>query len=500
MKKKDVTAQKKAEKEIENRKIIWKAHDGPQTRVLERPEFEILYGGARGGGKTDAGIAWLLRHIDNPQYRALVIRKNAQDLSDWTDRAKEIYRDTGAVFAYRPVEITFPSGAVIRTGHLKDENAYGKYIGHEYQRMVIEELTQIPNEELYLKLISCCRSTVKGIKPQIFNTANPGNIGHAWVKERFVAPAHVGETFYDPISKRSRIYIPAKVTDNPTLMEADPGYMRYLESLPETLRKAWLDGSWDIVAGQVFTEWDVAKHVVKPFEVPKEWKKYIGLDWGVNQPSSVGWYARDFDGRVYLYREIYCNGTQFHKRYGHPLTPVRMAQAILAVVKEAKEDYIYCVADPSLWNRTISGIGGKAIEGEGESIAETMISTGLKMIKGDNDRVNGLGRMREVLSIAPDGKPWYQVFSTCRDTIRTIPALPYDLRKLDDVDTDAEDHCYDRDRYFFMSRPTNPEIVKEKKVSPIREMLQRLAGQWEVDYDRIDLEEEAQYEEAWDSI
>ncbi|MCP3682086.1 MAG: hypothetical protein GY861_05285 [bacterium] len=475
-------------------KVSWKPHPGPQTEVLTRTEYEILFGGARGGGKTDAGIAWLLRHIENPRYRALIIRKNAQDLSDWVDRAKEMYKPTGATFAYKPAEITFPSGAIFRSGHLKDENAFGKYIGHEYQRMVIEELTQIPNELQYLKLLSSCRSTVDGITPQIFCTSNPGDIGHAWVKRRFILPMFPNRPFKDKISGRERIYVPSRVTDNLTLMEKDPSYVKYLESLPDTQRKAWLDGNWDIVAGQIFTEWDQTKHVIEPFKVPKFWKRYIAMDWGVNNPTAVGWYTRDYEGRTYLYRERYFNGTQFHKRYGYPLTPTRLAKVILNINKLNKEDYVYCVADPSMWNKTISGTGGRGVEGEGESIAETMISAGLRMIKGDNDRVNGLGRYREMLSIAPDGKPWYQVFSTCRATIETIPSLPYDMKKVggaeagEDVDTDAEDHCYDRDRYFFMSRPTSPERVKVKRESLIRKFYRKAVANHE---------EKDELEEGW---
>jgi len=216
-----------------------------QKEALIRTEFEILFGGSRGPGKTDAGMAWLLYDKDNPLYKALVIRRNADDLSDWTARARVMYRGCHAEFAGNPPFIRFPKGGFIKTGHLKDENAYEKYQGHEYQKMLIEELTQIPMERSYLKLISSCRSTVLDIKPQVFATTNPGNAGHKWVKKRFVDVAPPGVPYIDPITGRSRIFIKARVDDNPYLMEKDPNYVHFLEGLPEGLRQAWRDGSWD---------------------------------------------------------------------------------------------------------------------------------------------------------------------------------------------------------------------------------------------------------------
>ena len=218
-----------------------------QTEALICEEYEILYGGARGGGKTDAGIAWLTYDILNPLLRCLVIRKNADDLSDWIDRAKRMYEPFGGVHTGKPGEFNFPSGAKIKLGHLNDDNAYGKYLGHEYHRMLIEELTQIPRLENYLKLISSCRSTVSDLKPQIFMTTNPGSVGHDWVKERFVEPSEAGKGFNDPVTGRSRIFIKSLIDDNPYLMEADPDYVKYLEGLPEDLRKAWREGSWENV-------------------------------------------------------------------------------------------------------------------------------------------------------------------------------------------------------------------------------------------------------------
>lgn len=231
---------------------IWKPHDGAQTEALSRSEWEILYGGSRGGGKTDAGIVWIAEPVKHPKYRGLVIRKNATDLGDWLDRAELMYKSLGGkrVGTKFGIEFHFPSGAKIRTGHLKDESAYNKYQGHEYQRILIEELTLIPSEELYLKLVSSCRSTVDGAKPQVFCTANPGEVGHVWVKERFVDIGEPGKPvpFKDEESgfTKWRIYIPATIEDNPTLLEKDPGYLAWLNSLPLALKRAWRYGDWSV--------------------------------------------------------------------------------------------------------------------------------------------------------------------------------------------------------------------------------------------------------------
>ncbi|GAG28717.1 unnamed protein product, partial [marine sediment metagenome] len=137
----------------------WKPFPKQEIALLS-PAFETLFGGSRGPGKTDAGLVWMTYDTDNPFYRGLVIRKNADDLSDWVDRAVRFYTPMGARIAYRPAVITFPKGAVIRTGHLKDDQAYTKYVGHEYHRILIEEATQIPDEVRYLQLIASCRSTI----------------------------------------------------------------------------------------------------------------------------------------------------------------------------------------------------------------------------------------------------------------------------------------------------------------------------------------------------
>lgn len=236
--------------------MIWQAQP-KQEQALVSDEGEILYGGARGGGKTDAGQAWLLYDHEHPRYRALVIRRNADDLKDWTDRAHKMYAPTGAKFIGSPVSIFFPNGGIIRTGHLNDEEAYTKYQGHEYQKILLEELSQIPREKDYLKLLGSCRSTVPDIKPQVFATTNPDDPGIEWIRARWKIPETPD---FDMVYRssidimvdgrkftRRLIFIPAKLEDNPILMQADPDYVAYLESLKAIdpdLYEAWRKGNW----------------------------------------------------------------------------------------------------------------------------------------------------------------------------------------------------------------------------------------------------------------
>lgn len=230
------------------KKIYWKPN--PRQEVaLVRLEDEILYGGARGGGKTDGGIIWMSEpdYIRHPRYRGLVIRRNADDLKDWTDRAEHLYRPLKAIFSGNPTEIKFPSGAKIRTGHLKDDKAYGKYQGHEYQKELIEELTQIPRESQYEKLLGSCRSTIPELKPQVMGTTNPDGDGFDWVKNRFNIPDWPGQepiVTRDEKTGRTRVFIFSKVEDNPYLLR-DNRYVGYLDSITdETLRNQWRHGCW----------------------------------------------------------------------------------------------------------------------------------------------------------------------------------------------------------------------------------------------------------------
>lgn len=280
----------------------WRPNDGPQYQFLEAVasgEYdEILYGGARGGGKTDAGIMALLYDKDNPKYRALVIRRNADDLRDWTDRSERWYSTMGFTKVGTPPEFVYEKGGKIRTGHLKDSNAYSKYQGHEYHRILIEEVTQIPSEENYLKLKASCRSTIPELKAFVIANCNPDGPGFAWVRKRFniVGIPSKPVITIDPVTKLKRIFIPSKLQDNPHLAK-DPTYKSFLDGLPDGLREAWRDGSWEdpVIKGAYYTnELNQARREGRIKLVPfnKELLVHTVWDLGYDDSMSIGFFQR----------------------------------------------------------------------------------------------------------------------------------------------------------------------------------------------------------------
>lgn len=440
-------------------KILWKPHKGAQTLALQQTAKEILFGGSRGGGKTSAGIAWMIEptYLNHPNYRGLVIRRNYDDLRDWIDRAKLFYRSLGVKVAGNPAEFTFPSGAKIRTGHLADSDATYKYLGHEYHKILIEELTIIPTEENYLRLISTCRSTIKELEPQVFCTTNPGGVGHQWVKQRWVDVARNKE-YIDPITGQSRIFIPSQVYDNPTLMEADPNYVKHLEGLPEELRRAWLDGDWDVFSGQYFNKFRYEKHVCKPFKIPDEWYRYRSIDYGFANYFGCLWTAVDFDGNAYVYRE--------HYEKQQPLSHH------IAKIKELSGDEKYqnTIGDPAMWIRNPQNTNNWSNAMPSHmSIAEIMTVDGLPVNRANNDRVNGWNVVREYLewNDSDRSEPRIKFFSNCQNLIRTLPMLVHSEKRPEDLDTTQEDHLADCLRYqlMYLGRPsietTKPYLQRE---------------------------------------
>ena len=272
-----------------------------------------------------------------------------------------------------------------------------------------------------------------------------------------------------PLGLMSRIFIPSSVFDNRKLLENDPDYIYRLDALPEKEKKALLYGDWDSFSGQVFTEWRdvperyddrVGTHVISPFEIPSTWRVWRSFDWGYKKPFSVGWYAVDHDNRLYRIREYYgCNGT--------PDVGIEMnAKELARNIKEIE------ATDINLKGKKIRGVCDPAVfqEDGGESTGRIMERCGVFWDKADNSRISGKMQVHYRMAFDGDNKPMLYVFNTCTEVVRTIPALCYDDKKVEDIDTEGEDHIYDETRYFLMSRPIAPRIAapqKRKKYNPL---------------------------------
>jgi len=429
--------------------VLWTPHPR-QIKALESPEFEILYGGSRGGGKTAAGIAWLLEYADNPNFRGLVLRRNSEDLKDWVDRAAQLYSQLSNKGTQKgnPPEFHFDSGAIIRTGHLKDAQAYTKYQGHEYHKILIEELTHIAEEKHYLKILSSARSVTPGLRSQIFLTTNPGGAGHMWVKKRFVDPMPPEQTIWND-DGRTRVFIPATMDDNPTLMENDPMYVKNIESLrdvdPETYR-AWRFGDWDVFAGQVFREFRRQTHVIKPITPKKAFTHYLCMDWGYSESSAFVAYLfavakmTTQDGDKY-------NQIVFYKEwYGNQKDPDEWARIIYKDCKEMGIRPEYNFTDPAMHNTQTDG---------SQSISDLMEAEWKRLYggnwirskRGTNNRVQGVATVHKWLGSSPTGVPYCVFTENCTNMIRTLPMLVYDQNKIEDVDTTQEDHAFDALKY-----------------------------------------------------
>lgn len=440
--------------------VLWT----PQRRqadFLARFEDEALYGGAAGGGKSEALVAEALRQVHIPHYRALILRKTYPELSELIDKSQRYYRSAfpGAQWSEARHMWRFPSGAKIYFGAMQHTNDRFKYQGRAYDYIAFDELTHFTQDE-YLYLLSRNRASGPGTRVYLRASANPGGIGHGWVKARFLTPAPPMQTIWEDVqvrtpdgavhtARRSRIFVPSTVFDNQILLQNDPAYAARLAALPDADRRALLYGDWDAFAGQVFSEWraDPAHyadrrytHVVDPFPIPRGWRVVRGFDFGYSRPFSVGWWAISPDGALCRIRELYgCTGTP---NEGVRWEPARIAREI----KKIEQD------DPNIRGRTVRGVADPSIfdESRGESVAQMMEREGIFFDRGDNSRIAGKMQVHHRLAFDQNGAPGLTVFSTCRHFIRTVPALVYDPVNVEDVNTAMEDHIYDEMRYVVM--------------------------------------------------
>ena len=456
--------------------VVWTPQ--PRQAIFQaRMEDEALYGGAAGGGKSDCALTEALRQVGIPHYRGLILRKTYPQLSELIDRSHELYPRAirGAKYNDQKHTWRFPSGAKVIFGSMQHPRDRTNYQGKRYDYICFDELTHFTWEE-YSYLFSRNRPNGPGTRCYIRATANPGGIGHAWVKARFITPAPPMQTIWDKVPIRfpdgrqeirwkSRVFIPSTVFDNEILLQNDPEYLTKLASLPDADRRALLYGDWDSFTGQVFCEWRndpehyadrVNTHVIKQFHIPHEWSIWCGLDWGFAKPFSVGWYAVDHDKRIYRIREYYgCTGTP---NEGVKLEPAVVAREIRRIEAE----------DPNLKGRTIHRVGDPAIwASQGtESPGALMEKERVFFEKGDNTRLSGKMQVHHRLHFDENGVPMLYVFRTCENFIRTVPSLVYSQSNVEDVDTNGEDHIYDELRYVCMRNPVAPPKVEPPAPKP----------------------------------
>ncbi len=419
--------------------VIWTPQP-KQARALSCPIFELFYGGAKGGGKSDFLITDFLDGINlGPKHRGVLFRRTYPELDELWIRMTEIYAPLGAKPSKEEHTWTFPSGAMLRLRYLESDDDVTHYQGHQYTWLGFDELTHWASDYVYTWMFGCVRSP-DGLPCRIRAAGNPGGPGHLWVKARFIDPVPPEHVYYDPEIKSKRVFIPARLEDNLKMMAKDPEYENRLRATAGHLFHAYRYGDWDIFAGQVFTEWNKDIHVVRPFPIKPSWFRFASMDWGYEKPFSIGWWALDDEGRMIRYREWYGCEKGKHN-VGIRLSAKEVAREAWRIsVAEGCRDM---VADPSIWNRTGSEEG---------SHADTFTAAGWQMHRGNNSRVMGWQRLHELLKLkALDGNPMLQVCDTCAAFIRTVPVLTSSDRHPEDIDTTQEDHVGDETRYAVMS-------------------------------------------------
>jgi Terminase large subunit, T4likevirus-type, N-terminal len=447
--------------------IAWKPHPGSQVLFLACPVFECLYEGTRGPGKTDALLMSFVQFVGRgfgPEWRGILFRETYKQLADVVKKSKRWFRkffpNARFLESHADFKWIFPGGEelLLRVGQKEDD--YWDYHGHEYPWIGFEELTNWRDLAFFEMMQSCCRSSVPGMPRMVRATCNPYGRGHAAVKERYQlgrAGVPPGTIMRDGATGRERTYVHGDIRENTTLLASDPDYMATLEGTKDpNRRKAWLYGDWDIHIG-AFLEgaWDPERHIVKPFSIPPHWKLWQAMDWGYAKPYAVGWFAKDPEGKTYLWRELYGIAKDERGRIlantGTKETPDKVAARIVArELHDARMGYTLGLrlTGPDLFAK------GGAQYGAQNTHAQTFRRAGLNFRPwwaGPGSRKAGAMLVKQTLELDE-----LAIFDTCEHTIRTVPAIEPDPDDPDDVDTEAEDHCFDMLKAGLMRRTSTP--------------------------------------------
>ena len=418
-----------------------------QKRFIDAMESEVLFGGAAGGGKSFGQMVdALIFAIRYPHSKQLVLRRSFAELEKSLIRTS-LMLFPRKIYTFNASNHTgkFKNGSIIDFGYCAVENDVYQYQSAEYDCIRFDELTHFTKMQ-YVYLISRVRGA-NSYPKQIKSSTNPGGVGHSWVKERFIDKSEPYKAFCgeDGID---RIFIPSTLADNSFLMESDPEYEKRLLALPERERKALLFGEWNIFDGQYFSEFSTKRHVVAPFEIPKSWRKYRTIDYGLDRLVCL-WIAVSPERRAYVYRE-YCES-------GLPIS--QAAKAILDRTPAGEEIYA-TLAPPDLWHRS---------QETGKTKASIFSEYGVNFTKTSNDRETGWLAIKELLCDTGGGAK-LQIFQNCTELIRCLPALIIDKLRPSDCQNEPHEitHAPDALRgfaIFYTAPDTSMQITKRARWS-----------------------------------
>lgn len=392
----------------------------------------ICYGGARGGGKSWAARMKAVGLCSKyPGLRVLLMRRTFPELLE--NHVRPLQALLAGVAQYKATEnaFLFPNGSLLKMGYCATEADVYQYQGQEWDVIVMEEATHFTETQMQF-LTTCNRSTRTDFKARMYYTCNPGNVGHGWVKRLFIDRDYRGSE-----RPEDYVFIPARVYDNKVLMDTDPDYVRTLENLPDAQRRAFLDGDWDVFAGQYFSEWRRELHVMDPIDIQPWWQVYRAIDYGLDRLACL-WAAFDENGNAYVFRELCVSDT---------------------IVSDAARMILSAGDEPVVATFMPSDLLGRSSQ-TGVSIYETFSSCGLSGTPVNNPRVPGWLNLKEWMHPVDDGagnvRPRLRIFSTCRELIRCIPQLQYaKTGDPSDVAKDPHDitHAPDALRYLMDGRP-----------------------------------------------
>lgn len=421
-----------------------------QERFYNSTAKYTAYGGARGGGKTHAvrvkAVAGALLY---PGIRILIIRRTYSELqhNHIEPILKMIPQPQVGVYNIQLHQIYFTNGSTIIFGHFNSYNsAFQEYQGQEYDWIFIDEATQFTEQEF--RLLGGCLRGVNEFPKRMYLTCNPGGVGHRWVKRLFVdrdfkTDCENAEENEDPNDYE---FIQATVDDNTALMKSEGGrdYLKQLSQLPENIRAAHRYGDWEGLSGNYFPEFSEGKHTCEAFPLPRWWRRYRALDYGLDMLACY-WFAVDETGRVWCYREL-------------KQKDLVVSDAARMILENTglNEHIDITFAPPDLWSRT---------KDSGKSMAELFMTNGVPLVKASNNRVQGWLQMKEFLKESPDGRPGLIFFRNCTEIIEDIQAIQADEKNPNDCAKEPHDitHSNDAIRYFCVSRSLPGEMEKVRE-------------------------------------